>query len=217
MTYTVFSDTILVFQDNSWLDGLNKFSENYIIESKNENKKNVGNDKEFGFSNHSSSLANDENFLEFTKFICKKSFNYLDEQGYDLSNYFLSVSDLWAQEFAKNGGGNHNTHVHSNSHVSGFYFLKCSDRTSYPIFHDPRPGKLIIQLPKKNKFLITEASSSVPVFPSPGTFIFFNSYLGHEFPVDSGIESFRFIHFNIQALPKQLINGSYKKINDHNN
>jgi hypothetical protein len=38
--------------------------------------------------------------------------------------------------------------------------------------------------------------------PKPGTFIFFNSYLGHEFVVDHGIEPFRFTHFNIQALPK---------------
>jgi len=212
VNYNIFSNSILVFQDNSWLDSLNKFSENYIIKSRDENKKRVINNKEFGFSNHSSPLINDENFLDFIKFVSKKSFNFLEEQGYDLSNYSLNVLDLWVQEFAKNGGGNHNTHVHSNSHVSGFYFLKCSNKTSYPIFHDPRPGKLMIQLPEKNKSLITEASESVPLFPSPGTFVFFNSYLGHEFPVDLGVESFRFIHFNIQALPKQIFNNNFKKI-----
>ena len=212
MNYNIFSNSILVFQDNSWLDSLNKFSENYIIKSRDENKKRVINNKEFGFSNHSSPLINDENFLDFIKFVSKKSFNFLEEQGYDLSNYSLNVLDLWVQEFAKNGGGNHNTHVHSNSHVSGFYFLKCSNKTSYPIFHDPRPGKLMIQLPEKNKSLITEASESVPLFPSPGTFVFFNSYLGHEFPVDLGVDSFRFIHFNIQALPKQIFNNNFKKI-----
>jgi len=30
----------------------------------------------------------------------------------------------------------------------------------------------------------------------------FNSYLPHEFKVDSGIDAFRFIHFNIKATPK---------------
>jgi len=212
MKHTIFFDSILIFQDNSWLHNLNKFTEDYIIKSRSENKKQAINNREFGFSNHSLFLSNDENFLEFTKFICKKSFNYLDEQGYDLSNYSLVVTELWVQEFAKDGGGNHNTHVHSNSHVSGFYFLKCSDKTSYPIFHDPRPGKLITQLPQKNKFLTTEASESVPLFPTPGTIVFFNSYLGHEFPVDHGIEPFRFIHFNIQAIPKQLINNEIKRI-----
>jgi hypothetical protein len=39
-----------------------------------------------------------------------------------------------------------------------------------------------------------------------------NIYLGHEFTVDPGIDPFRFIHFNIQALPKELINNNIKKI-----
>ena len=42
--------------------------------------------------------------------------------------------------------------------------------------------------------------------------IFFNSYLQHEFVVDHGIGPFRFIHFNIQAFPKQLINNDIKHI-----
>jgi len=34
------------------------------------------------------------------------------------------------------------------------------------------------------------------------TVLMFNSYLPHEFKVDSGIDAFRFIHFNIKATPK---------------
>jgi hypothetical protein len=55
-------------------------------------------------------------------------------------------------------------------------------------------------------------TEKISLKPKPGTFIFFNSYLGHEFPVDHGIEPFRFIHFNIQAVPKQLINNNIKRI-----
>ena len=184
MKHTIFFDSILVFQDNSWLHNLNKFTEDYIIKSRSEKKKQAINNREFGFSNHSLFLSNDENFLEFTKFICKKSFNYLDEQGYDLSNYSLVVTELWVQEFAKDGGGNHNTHVHSNSHVSGFYFLKCSDKTSYPIFHDPRPGKLITQLPQKNKFLtMMHISSQALIYPS--TFVSVMKKRKHSFKISN--------------------------------
>ena len=42
------------------------------------------------------------------------------------------------------------THVHWDNHISGFYFLKCSDKTSYPIFHDPRAG-MMTKLPQKDK------------------------------------------------------------------
>ena len=52
----------------------------------------------------------------------------------------------------------------------------------------------------------------IPFNPKPGTFVFFNSYLCHEFVVDHGIEPFRFIHFNIKAIPKQLINNGIKRI-----
>ena len=124
----------------------------------------------------------------------------------------MIAKDLWVQEFSKEGGGNHNSHIHSNSHISGFYFLKCSEKTSFPIFHDSRNGKLMIQLPQKNESVITPSSEKVNFQVKPGTFIFFNSYLGHEFPVDYGIDPFRFIHFNIQAVPKQLINNEIKRI-----
>ena len=124
----------------------------------------------------------------------------------------MVISELWAQEFSKEGGGNHNSHIHSNSHISGFYFLKCSDKTSYPVFHDTRLNKKMIQLKEKDETKITSSSEKFYIKPTPGLFIFFNSYLEHEFVVDHGIEPFRFIHFNIQALPKHLINNNIKRI-----
>lgn len=64
---------------------------------------------------------------------------------------------------------------------------------------------------------LTEASEKIPFLPKPGTFVFFNSYIGHEFVVDHGMEPFRFIYFNVQAVLKNLINGNFKKINDSQN
>ena len=207
-----FSSNFYIEENISWLDSLNKFSDKYIEEAVENNKKLFINNKDFGLAHHSTALTGDVSFLKFIEFISKRSYLILDEQGYDLKDYSLALTELWVQEFSKDGGGNHNTHVHSNSHISGFYFLKCSDKTSYPVFHDPRPGKLMNQLPEKNKNEITEASEKIDFHPKPGTFIFFNSYVGHEFVVDHGIEPFRFIHFNIQAVPKQLINNDIKRI-----
>jgi uncharacterized protein (TIGR02466 family) len=124
----------------------------------------------------------------------------------------MSITEMWVQQFAKNGGGHHSPHTHWNGHISGFYFLKCSDKTSYPIFHDPRPGKVMNQLPEKDSNSFSDAVDLINIKPKPGTFVFFNSYLGHEFVVDHGVEPFRFIHFNIRAIPKQLINNNIKRI-----
>ena len=204
MKSSFFSSYVYAEEDNSWLEFLNKLSDPYINEAIENNKKYFINNKDFGFAHHSGDLMNDINFLKFIQFVSKKSYSFLDEQGYDLKDYSLAVRELWVQEFSKGGGGHHSVHAHSNGHISGFYFLKCSNKTSFPIFHDPRPGKMMIQLPEKDKNKITEASEKINFIPKPGMFVFFNSYLGHEFVVDHGIEPFRFIHFNIQAVPKNL-------------
>jgi uncharacterized protein (TIGR02466 family) len=111
---------------------------------------------------------------------------------------------MWVQEFAEVGGGHHETHIHSNNHISGFYFLKCSENTSKPVFHDPRPGKLMTDLPKKNVLNIDFSTNKMFYNIKPGTLMFFNSYLPHQFEVDNGIDPFRFIHFNLKAIPNNL-------------
>jgi uncharacterized protein (TIGR02466 family) len=212
MKFSFFSSNIYVEEDPSWLEYLNKASDKYIEQAIENNKKYFINNKDFGFAHHSDTLLNDPIYSKFIEFISKRAYSILDGQGFDLKNYSLAIRELWVQEFSKEGGGYHSPHTHWNGHISGFYFLKCSEKTSYPIFHDPRPGKMMIQLPEKKITQTTDASEKIPFKSRPGTFVFFNSYLGHEFVVDHGIEPFRFIHFNIQAVPKQLINNNIKKI-----
>ena len=40
--------------------------------------------------------------------------------------------------------------------------------------------------------------------PEPGLLIFFPGYLQHEFSLDHGKAPFRFIHFNITAVLKEM-------------
>lgn len=197
-------------QKKEWVSNLNKITDPYILESKNKNLS-ISN-KDFAIVHHSDPLAHDINFEEFIKYINITAYNILNNQGFNLTDYSLVTTELWVQEFSSLGGGNHSPHIHWNGHISGFYFLKCSDKTSFPIFHDPRSGRMMNLLPEKNQSQITIASSVINFKPKPGDFMFFNSYLQHEFSVDHGIEPFRFIHFNIQAFPKQLINNNEKPI-----
>ena len=213
LTESNFFCTPIYFDEKKdWVDKLNKLSDPYIKEARDRNKPNLVNNKDFGIVHHSSYLINDNNFKEFLFYINSNAFDILTNQGFDLTNFSLATTELWVQEFASLGGGNHSPHIHWNGHISGFYFLKCSDKTSFPIFHDPRSGRMMNLLPEKNIDKLSHASSLLNFKPKPGTFVFFNSYLQHEFTVDHGIEPFRFIHFNIQAFPKQLINNDIKRI-----
>ena len=160
-------------------------------------KKEIG---DFGLSNHSESFSQDPKAKDLVQFIGQRSYEFLDWQGFDLKNHSLHFTEFWVQEFSKRGGGHHSTHQHWNQHVSGFYFLKCSDKTSYPIFHEPRPGAEMTKLPLKDQSQITMGTSQVHYKPQPGTMIIFPGYVPHEFAVDAGIEPFRFIHWNIKVV-----------------
>jgi hypothetical protein len=74
-----------------------------------------------------------------------------------------------------------------------------------PVFEDPRPGQVMNLLPQKDPSKITQASHQVNYRVKPGRLIFFNSYLPHMYSVDNGYEPFRFIHFNIQAIPNGVL------------
>ena len=141
---------------------------------------------------------------DFESFVRATARNILESQGFDLSNYKMNYSEMWVQQFADRGGGHHETHVHWDNHISGFYFLKCSVRTCHPKFHDPRPGRMMMQLPFKDLKMLCAGMDNFLIRPIPGTLVFFNSYLPHEFKVDNGIDAFRFIHFNLKATQVQL-------------
>ena len=201
-----FNTTIWSEQKPEFIKSLTKASNKYIKAAKNfpEAKAHIKKFGDFGRSYHSTPLTADNNFLDFRNYIGQKSWEYLDHQGFDMSRYTTMFSELWVQEFAKKGGGHHSAHIHWNQHVSGFYFLKCSDKTSYPVFHDPRTGARATKLKMKSENNILSSTELVNYQPKPGTLIIFPGYLEHEFAVDFGKDPFRFIHWNIQAIPKGM-------------
>jgi uncharacterized protein (TIGR02466 family) len=201
-----------------WVNPFNKACDKYIKEIKIKNKGFIKNRNrllkkdisDFGLSHHSVPLINKEEFKEFQEYIGLLSNKALDHMGYDLTNHELFWTDMWVQEFAKKGGGHHEGHIHADNHISGFYFLKCSEKTSFPVFQDPRLGKIMTQLPIKNDNKTTFATGLINYKPIPGTLIIFPSFLEHQFTIDYGIEPFRFIHFNLQAV-RNMITNVYKK------
>ncbi len=156
--------------------------------------------KDHGMSYHSGAeMYKDERFHNFELLILNTARNILENQGFDLSNYSIDYTEMWIQKFAYEGGGHQDTHVHWDNHISGFYFVECSERTSKPVFHDPRAGRMMLNLPIKDHSKLCPAMERQIISVKPGTLLLFNSWLPHQFSVDNGIDPFRFIHFNLQA------------------
>jgi uncharacterized protein (TIGR02466 family) len=192
---------------------INKASDPYIKTAQENLKKGIDErNKKFGDKGdmgnvfHSTTLIGDPNFLELQNYIGATAHNLLEEMGFNMTHYQLFTTEMWVQEFAKKGGGQHSLHTHWNGHISGFYFLKASEKTSRPIFEDPRAGNVMNLLPQKDETKITYASNQVNYEVKPGRMIFFPSYMPHMYAVDMGYEPFRFIHWNCQAIPKGVLN-----------
>jgi len=204
--FNYFQTPIWVESKIEFVKSLNKASNKYVNEARKRNKNHINKHGDFGISHHSTPLLYDNNFLDFRNYVGQKSWEFLDWQGFDMSQYTTVFSEMWVQEFSKKGGGHHSAHIHWNQHVSGFYFLKCSDKTSYPIFHEPRTGARATKLKMKPGNELRHGSETVNYYPEPGALVIFPGYLEHEFAVDYGEDPFRFIHFNIMALPKGAFN-----------
>ena len=211
-----FSTPVYSIMKTEWLKPAIKATDKYIDDSYErlkpqlkERKKLLGNKdymkvKDHGLSYHSTPLNGDPGLRSLEQYVGATSLNLLNEWGYDMEQYKMFFTEFWVQEFSKNGGGHHSTHVHWDNHISGFYFLKCSDKTSYPVMHDPRAGAMMTKLPQKDN-KVTPMIDQLHFKPKPGMLVFFPAYVPHEFAVDYGIDDFRFIHFNLQAVRKTIV------------
>ena len=201
-----------------FVNKLNKASDPYIKKAQknlkkeiNERNKKFGDKGDMGHVFHSTTLIGDPKFKQLQDYVGATAQNLLNEMGFDLTNYSLFTTEMWVQEFSKKGGGHHTLHTHWNGHISGFYFLKASEKTSMPVFEDPRAGNVMNLLPEKDKSKVTYATSQIHYKVKPGRMIFFPSYMPHLYSVDIGYEPFRFIHWNCQAIPKGVLNVVQKK------
>ena len=96
-------------QKTEFVNSLNKVTNKYIKKAKNtpEAKEWIKKHGDFGRSYHSTPLTIDNDFLDFRSYVGQKSYEFLDQMGYDMQQYQLMFSEMWVQEFAKKGGGYH--------------------------------------------------------------------------------------------------------------
>lgn len=206
-----FSSPIYYEQKDEWTNNLNYLTDPYIARARKDreedNKKllTVGYKNDIGQTYHSEALEADEDFRFFHNYMAQKSRWVLDDMGYNMENYDLIFTESWVQEFSFNGAGHHWFHTHPNCHISGFFFLKASDKTSKPMFQDPRTAHVPLKLKEKDSNKITNANDMVHYNVKPGSLMLFPAYMSHAYQVDHGIEPFRFIHINMRAIEKDVL------------
>ena len=143
-------------------------------------------------------MGNDPELQFLGDFFGRSATNILESQGYFLDPYEFQVNGMWAQEIGQ--GGLHEAHIHANIQMCGFFFLQTPEWGAYPIFSDPRPGKVMSDFWTKQDGNVHLASPKIHFSNIlPGTFMFFNAWLPHQFTINHNTEPTKFVHFTLLA------------------
>jgi uncharacterized protein (TIGR02466 family) len=146
----------------------------------------------------------DPRMVEFSQFVGATAWNILNEQGYAMQDKVVSFMEMWTQEHHKHSAMD--PHVHGfGSQIVGFYFLETPENCSRVVFHDPRSGKVQIDLPEQDVNIATPASKMINFTPKPGMLIFANAWLMHSFTRHAAEKPIKFVHFNLTAAQNQTV------------
>jgi uncharacterized protein (TIGR02466 family) len=149
-------------------------------------------------------LNNDPRMLDLANFIAKSAWEILDSQGYAMQSLSTYLTEFWCQEHHKHSAMEQHVHGYG-SQIVGFYFIDVPADSSRVIFHDPKAGKVQINLPEKDGTQATIASNMINFVPEAGTVMFANAWLPHSFSRHAASKPMRFIHFNVsvEQVPPQ--------------
>lgn len=141
-------------------------------------------------------MANDPDLKFLVDYLVLAADAILREQGYDMDKYELYVSGLWGQDVKCAGGTN--VHIHKNSQICGWLFLETPEGGSYPVYHDPRMNKPMIELDYVQGTELTNASGQVHFNNvKPGTILMANSWMQHQLTQNNAKSETKSVHFII--------------------
>jgi uncharacterized protein (TIGR02466 family) len=141
-------------------------------------------------------MANDPDLKFLVDYLILASDTILREQGYDMDKYELYVAGLWGQDVKCTGGTN--VHVHKHSQICGWFILETPEGGSYPVYHDPRMNKQMVELDYVQGTELTNASSYVHFNNvKSGTVLMANSWMQHQLTQNMAQAETKSIHFII--------------------
>jgi len=147
-----------------------------------------------GLLNQTGHMADDPALKFLVDYLVLASDTILREQGYDMDKYELYVSGLWGQDVKCNAGTN--VHVHKNSQICGWFFLETPEGGAYPVYHEPRMNKQIIELDYVRGKDVVNASSEIHFNNiKPGTILMANSWMQHQLMQNNSKAETKSIHF----------------------
>jgi hypothetical protein len=151
----------------------------------------------------SGNMLEDPRLSEFAGFVGQTGWNILSSQGYAMEQFNTTFTELWCQEHYQTSSMDYHAHPGGN-YLVGFYFLDVPEGTPHAVIHDPRPARMMLDLPQQDANQATLASTMINFKPEPCMLMIAPSWLPHSFGRNPVKAPFRFVHFNLavqQAAP----------------
>lgn len=194
-----FACPIYLIERPDFLPLVTEISDEYLAEQRKEHKLD-----EIYPVMMSGNFYADPRAAKFSEFVGATAWNILNEQGYAMQDKVVSFTEMWTQEHHKHSAMDQHTHGYG-SQIVGFYFLDVPENSSRVVFHDPRAGKVQIDLPEQDMFKATTASKMINFQPKPGLMIFANAWLAHSFTRHAAEQPIKFVHFNLGVQMAQQV------------
>lgn len=188
-----FQTKIYAVKKPEFLEAVKAVSDRYLVDAR----------KAMGDGQHmtvmTGTYAHEPELADFAAYVSQTAWNILSAQGYGVDKLVTYFTEMWTQE--------HNTvsdmpyHVHNmGAQISAFYFLDVPPGGCQVMIHDPRPTKMMINLPAANEKVVSDASPYVVFTPEVGTILFTNAWLPHSFTKNMSMEPTRFVHMNLGVM-----------------
>ena len=92
-------------------------------------------------------VSNQEQLAEFHSYVVNTAWNLLRDQGYAMEGRSTYFAGSWVQEHHKYSSMEY--HNHNDCQLVAFYFTECPNNPPKLVIHDPRPSKVMVDLPEQ--------------------------------------------------------------------
>jgi uncharacterized protein (TIGR02466 family) len=120
-------------------------------------------------------------FGKLEKILDKHALSFARALQWDIGRAKPICDSMWVNVLPE--GGSHTGHIHTNSVISGTYYVKVPDGSGPIVYEDPRLTQMMAAPPRKQN-AGQEFRTHVSFSPEPRSLLLWESWLRHEVPLN---------------------------------
>ncbi len=132
-------------------------------------------------------------FKKLVSELDKHASAFVKELHWDIRGGKPICDSIWVNVMPE--GGSHTSHIHTNSVISGTYYVAVPQGAGPIVYEDPRHA-LMMAAPQRLSTAPREMKSHISEIPEAGTLLLWESWLRHEMPLNKAEKARISMSFN---------------------